>query len=66
MWVWSDELANRFPAMSRKPEAAVPLIAYAVDQETDLEDFAREILDPSRWLRNSQRHEQGIPSIPEG
>jgi hypothetical protein len=44
MWVWSDELANRFPAIQGREGVGVPLIAYAVEQEVDLEALAREIV----------------------
>ena len=47
MWVWSDELADRFPAIGIQLETAIPLVAYAVDRDTDLEDFAREVLASS-------------------
>lgn len=45
VWVWSDELAARFPAI--RPLVGrrdVPLIAYAVEGESDLETLAREVL----------------------
>ena len=44
MWVWSDELADRFPAIRPTEGLKVPLIAYAVDGEADLETLAREVL----------------------
>ena len=44
MWVWSDELADRFPTIQGREDVGVPLIAYAVEQEVDLEVFAREIV----------------------
>ena len=47
MWVWSDELADRFPAIRTQQETAIPLVAYAVNQDADLEDFAREVLASS-------------------
>ena len=44
VWVWSDELADRFPAMQTQENAAVPLIAYAVEGESDMERLARDVL----------------------
>jgi hypothetical protein len=44
MWVWSDELADRFPAIRGQQGIAIPLVAYAVEHEADLEVFADEIL----------------------
>jgi len=44
VWVWSDELVDRFPAMGTQENVNVPLIAYAVEGETDLEMLARDVL----------------------
>ena len=41
MWVWSDELVDRLPTIQSREDVNVPLIAYAVEQEVDLEAFAR-------------------------
>jgi len=57
MWVWSDELAERFPAIRSREVTNVPLIAYSVEQETNLEDFAREILGSPPWSGDSLRRE---------
>ena len=65
MWVWSDELADRFPADQPREQDGVRLVAYAVGQETDLEALAREVLDGSRWLKNCELPESGIPSNSE-
>ena len=62
MWVWSDELAERFPAIRSHAEADVPLVAYSVEQETNLEDFARDILGSPPWLGDSLRSEASSPS----
>ena len=63
MWVWSDELANRFPVDHAREQDGSPLVAYAVEQETDLQALAREVLGASRWLKNSERPETDIPSV---
>ena len=57
MWVWSDELADRFPAIRSQQEAAFPLVAYAVDQEADLEVVAHEVLGSLRAPVNAQQPE---------
>jgi hypothetical protein len=65
MWVWSDELATRFPADGFSEQDASPLVAYAVEQEADLEALAREVLRASQRLEDSRRPESGTPSIPK-
>jgi len=44
VWVWSDELVDRFPAMGTQENVNLPLIAYAIEGETDLEVLARSVL----------------------
>jgi hypothetical protein len=44
MWVWSDELADQFPAVQPRTKRGIPLVAYSVERETDLEAFARKVL----------------------
>ena len=63
MWVWSDELADRFPAIREREDANVPLMAYAVEQEVDLEAFAREIVRSQRKMRDAAQPERGGRSI---
>ena len=60
MWVWSDELTDRFPSLRGAQNSRPPLIAYAVERETDLEAFAREILDATRGLDRSQLRQSGV------
>lgn len=61
MWVWSDELVDRFPAMGTHESVNVPLIAYAIEGETDLEILARDVLAaPSR-----EAADQGLSSRTE-
>lgn len=62
MWVWSDELAERFPAIRSHAETDVPLVAYSVEQEMNLEDFARDILGSPAWLGDSLRREESSRS----
>ena len=64
MWVWSDELANRFPAIRSQEEMGMPLVAYAVEQEANLEEFAREILASPRGLTSVQQLEHAESPIP--
>jgi hypothetical protein len=45
MWVWTDELVNRVDPMGRIELQRVPLMAYAVDDEADLEALAREMFE---------------------
>ena len=63
MWVWSDELADRFPTIQGREDVGVPLIAYAVEQEVDLEAFAREIVRSQREPSYVVQPEHGGPSI---
>lgn len=60
MWVWSDELADRFPAIHPGKRTGLPLIAYSVEREIDLEAFAREV------LVGSHRPDEVPPSDPGG
>ena len=62
MWVWSDELADRFPAIQDREDVGVPLIAYAVEQEVDLEAFAREIVRSLREPSDVVQPEHSGPS----
>ena len=61
MWVWSDELADRFPAIQGREDTNVPLMAYAVEREVDLEAFAREIVRSQRKMSDAAP-ERGGPS----
>ena len=54
MWVWSDDLAERFPAFRTLEEVNAPLIAYAVEGEDDLEPLAREVLSAPTRARNGE------------
>jgi len=62
MWVWSDELADRFPAIQGRETLGIPLMAYAVEQEADLEAFAREIVRSQREPSDAIQPEHGGPS----
>ena len=44
MWVWSDELASRFPEIRSDGSAPFPLLAVQVGAETDLEAVARAVI----------------------
>ncbi len=44
MWVWSDELVERMSGDSANDRVRVPLIAYAVASEADLDALASEVL----------------------
>ena len=59
MWVWSDELADRFPAIRPQQEMTIPLVAYAVEHGADLEDFAREVLTSPGAGANLRRPSHG-------
>ena len=60
VWVWSDELVDRFPAMGEPEYVGVPLVAYAIEGDADLEVLARDVL-----LRATrERIEPGIPGNP--
>ena len=61
MWVWSDELADRFPAMRPRGQENLPLIAFAVEQEADLEALARAVLPGSLRRQDSHVHHRGVP-----
>src|SRR5665811_2103659 len=45
MWVWTDELVDRVDAVRKSERQRVPLMAYAVDDEVDLEALAREMFE---------------------
>jgi hypothetical protein len=61
MWVWSDELADRFPAMRPRRQENLPLIAFAVEQEADLEALARAVLPESLRRQDSHVYHRGVP-----
>jgi hypothetical protein len=63
MWVWSDELADRFPAMRPRRQRSLPLIAYAVEQESDLEALARAVLLGSLRRQDSHVHHRGVRPV---
>lgn len=65
MWVWSDELADRFPAIRGQQGIAIPLVAYAVEHEADLEVFADEILGSRRDHVSEPQPEAGEAHITE-
>jgi len=44
VWVWSDELVDRFPAVGTQERGNLPLVAYAIEGETDLELLAEAVL----------------------
>ena len=48
MWVWSDELVERVSIDGVEAHERVPLVAYAVGAEVDLDEFASEILNATR------------------
>ncbi len=48
MWVWSDELVERVSIDGVEVQERVPLVAYAVGSEADLDEFASEVLDATR------------------
>ena len=48
MWVWSDELVERASTAGVEGFDCVPLIAYAVIPEADLDEFALEVLSATR------------------
>jgi hypothetical protein len=62
MWVWSDELAARFPAIRSDKQSTLPLIAYAVERGADLEALAREVLVGSHRPPESRLRHGGVPS----
>lgn len=43
MWVWSDELVERVQAGGADRVDQVPLTAYSVVSETDLDELALEV-----------------------
>ena len=61
--MWSDELVDRLPTIQSREDVNVPLIAYAVEQEVDLEAFAREIVRSQREPSHVVQPEHGGPSI---
>lgn len=48
MWVWSDDLVKRIEAGEADAGARIPLVAYAVAPETDLDEFAQQLMGGSR------------------
>lgn len=44
VWVWSDDLADRLGEGRSSTNVDGALVAYAVEPEMDLDEFAREIL----------------------
>ena len=48
MWVWSDELVERVSKDGVDGRERVPLIAYAVGSEVDLDELASEVLNGTR------------------
>lgn len=60
VWVWSDELAERFPAFRPLEGRTVPLIAYAVEGEVDLETLAREVLAAPARSRTGDGRSRGF------
>ena len=61
MWVWSDELVDRFPAIGEPENVGVPLVAYAIEGDADLEVLARDVLGKA----THERLESGIPGSSE-
>ncbi len=48
MWVWSDELVERVSRDGVDLRERVPLVAYAVGSEADLDELAIEVLGGMR------------------
>ena len=48
MWVWSDELVERMSGDGANDRQRVPLVAYAVGSEADLDALASEVLSGVR------------------
>ncbi len=48
MWVWTDELVERLSSDVEDGRDRVPLTAYAVGSEVDLDAFAIEVLSGTR------------------
>ncbi len=44
MWVWSDELVDRVMGEGFGSSDRIPLVAYAVSPEADLDELAIELL----------------------
>ena len=44
MWVWSDELVDRVPGDDMTGLERVPLIAYAVGSDADLDELAAALV----------------------
>ena len=65
MWVWSDELADRFPSMGTQGSANLPLIAYAIGGDTDLEILARDVLAAPLRERNDRSSSVRSESVAE-
>ncbi|MEN8233681.1 MAG: hypothetical protein ABFR89_02015 [Actinomycetota bacterium] len=48
MWVWSDDLVERLGPPGTVDPGYVPLIAYAVAPDEDLDELALQLLSPAR------------------
>lgn len=48
MWVWSDELFEKVSKEGRDGRERVPLVAYAVGPDVDLNELADEVLGRGR------------------
>jgi hypothetical protein len=55
MWVWSDELVERVSIASVDGLAGLPLVAYAVGSDADLEELALEVLSGTKVERADSR-----------
>ena len=55
MWVWSDELVERVSITGVDRLAGLPLVAYTVGSDADLEELALEVLSPSEAERADLR-----------
>ncbi len=47
MWVWSDELVDRVLGANGDVTGPVPLVAFAVASDADLDEMVREVLAES-------------------
>jgi len=59
MWVWSDELVERLPSDDGEGWERVPLVAYAVRSDADLDEFASKVLIGERAPRPAPREAVG-------
>ena len=48
MWVWSDELVERVSTEGVDKRERVPLVAYAVGPDADLDELANDVLGRRR------------------